>query len=157
MMALARQVLRPRRSKQIAYLILSAAFAAGGAWMVTSGDSRGWFVAAFFTLCTLVFTVFLLPGSAYLELGPDGITVCTFFRRDSWRWSDVASFGIARIGSTARMVVIKFSSAYPRARRARRFAELLTGHEGALPDSYGLSVEDLVALLNTYKSHHDAA
>jgi len=125
--------------------------------MITSGDSRGWFVAAFFTFCTLVFTLVLLPGSAYLELGPDGITVCTFYQRDSWRWADVASFDIARIGSNTRMVVIKFAPAYPKARRARRFAEFLTGHEGALPDSYGLSVEDLVALLNTYKYQHDAA
>ena len=156
-MALARQVLRPRRSKQVAYLSLSAAFAAGGAWMVASGDSRGWFVAAFFALCTLAFSLFLLPGSAYLELDADGITVCTFYRRATWRWSDVASFGIAPIGSSTRMVVIKFAPAYPKARRARRFAEFLTGHEGALPDSYGRSVEDLVDLLNTYKAQHDAA
>jgi hypothetical protein len=146
----ATRILRPKRLKTFGWLALSAGFTAGGAWMILSGEPIGWFPALFFGLCAVVFGVILLPNSAYLRVSQDGFTVCSLFRAQSYRWSDVGPFTVGRIGPN-RMVVFNFSDQYRAAPRARKLASALTGYEGALPDSYGMSLEDLASLLNEYR------
>jgi hypothetical protein len=144
------RILRPNRFKTFGWLALCAGFTAGGAWMIFSGEPMGWLPALFFGLCVVVFVVTLLPNSAYLRVSQDGFTVCSLFRAQSYRWSDVGPFTVGRIGPN-RMVVFNFSGRYRAQPRARKAAAALTGYEGALPDSYGMSLEELASLLNGYR------
>jgi hypothetical protein len=144
------RVLRPSPLKTAGLAALTAAMAAGGAWMIVSGEVLGWFVAVFFGLCTLVIAAALLPNASYLRVGPDGFTLCSLFRAHSYRWSDVSGFSVDRVGPN-RMVVFDFSEEFQGMPRLRRFAAALGGHEGGLPDSYGMPLEDLAGLLNEYR------
>lgn len=118
--------------------------------MILSGESIGWLPALFFGLGVVVFGVILLPNSAYLRVSQDGFTVCSLFRAHSYRWSDVGPFTVDRIGPN-RMVVFNFSDQYRALPLARKAASAITGYEGALPDSYGMSLEELACLLNEYR------
>jgi hypothetical protein len=147
------QVFRPSSLRNLGLLAGSAAFTAIGLWMVSEKDSSGWFVAGVFGLGVLTAAVLSLPNSSYLRLGPDGFTVCSMFRSHSYRWSDVATFEVGRIGVN-RMIVFNFSPGYTGAKRGRLLATAMTGYEAALPDSYGMPLESLAALLNQYRQRH---
>ncbi len=144
------RILRPNRLKTFGWLTLCAGFTAGGAWMILSDESIGWLPALFFGLGVVVFGVILLPNSAYLRVSQDGFTVCSLFRAQSYRWSDVGPFTVDRIGPN-RMVVFNFSDQYRAFPPARKVASAITGYEGALPDSFGMSLKELACLLNEYR------
>jgi hypothetical protein len=150
------RVLYPSRGKLLRLLAMTAGFTALGVWLGLSGKGMGWVTAACFGLGVVVFAVQLLPGSAYLKLGPDGFVTCTMFRAHSRRWSDVDRFEAGRIGLN-RMVVFDFAPGYARSAAAREAAAGLTGWEGALPDTYGMPAEELAELMNRYKAASEAA
>jgi hypothetical protein len=141
--------LRPRRLKMALYGALSAGFTIGGALMIRDGAGEGWFVAGFFGLATLVFLALLMPGSASLLLTRDGFRVRSLWRSHFTPWSAVAAFGVVRI-SHRSMVSYNFTDVA--AHRGARFSRALTGAEGALPDSYGMSAEDLAALMTAWRA-----
>lgn len=118
--------------------------------MIRGGDFWGWLVAGFFALGVIVSVINLLPGSSYLRLDNEGFTTCSLFRTHTFRWFDVERFDVARI-STNKMVVFDFSDTYRKQEVGRRVATAVTGHEGALPESYGMSQEELAKLLNDYR------
>jgi hypothetical protein len=118
--------------------------------MIAAGELIGWFVAVFFGLCTLVLMASLLPNASYLRVSPDGFTMCSLFRAHSFRWSDVCGFSVGRVGVN-RMVVFDFSDEFRGTPRLRKVAIALAGHEGALPDSYGMPLEALARLMNEYR------
>ena len=140
--------LHPRRFKMAFYGALCAAFTVGGVYMLKDGDHGGWFVAGFFGACTLIFLALLLPGAAYLRLTRDGFRVRALWRTHFTPWSAVSDFGVERIGRR-RLVVFNFVDA--KARRDARYQRILTGVEGALPDTYGLSPEKLAELMTHWQ------
>ena len=123
--------------------------------MITGGESIGWGLAIFFGLIAGVFGVTVLPNSSYLELRPEGFTVCSLFRPHTYSWVDVGPFAVGKIGLNP-MVVFDFSGNYEPSPRLRQVAAELTGSEGALPDSYGLSLPELAQLLNEYRGAYHA-
>ena len=131
------------------YFLLSVGFVVGGIWMIREGEKIGWFVAGFFTLCILVFLLQLFPKSSFLTVCEEGIEFCALFRSHKVPWSDISEFGVCRVPGN-RMVGFNYSAEYPRARKARALSKALTGCEGALPDTYGFSVDELAELLSAY-------
>jgi hypothetical protein len=144
------QTLRISKAKVFGYLLLSALFVAGGIWMSSDGQVAGWFCAAFFGIGVLVCTINLLPNSSFLVLDRKGFTIRALYREHSYKWTDVDTFMVGSIGFR-RMVVFKFSNAYTGQPRMRAIASALTGAEGALPDTYGLSLQGLADKMNTMK------
>lgn len=149
------RVLRPSRRKWLLMLMASGLFVAGGWWMILDGSWWGWFAAVFFGLGVIVSAAALVPGSAYLRLTPDGFTVCSLFRSCTCRWNDVERFQVARRGWN-RTVAFNFVADFDGHSTGREIAARLAGHEGALPDTYGMSCGDLAALLNRYKERASA-
>ena len=99
----------------------------------------------------IVFSLLLLPGSAYLKLDSSGFTLCTLFRAHSTGWYDVDSFQVGRIAGR-KMVVFNFSNLHPRQRVLRKLSSALSGYEAGLPETYaGLSAEELAAMLNDWR------
>jgi len=131
------------------YFLLCAGFVAGGIWMIRDGEKTGWFVASFFGLGIPVFLLQLFPKSSFLTVREEGIEFCALFRTHKVGWSDISEFGVCRVPG-ARMVGFNYSPEYQQASKARALAKALTGCEGALPETYGFSADDLLQLLSAY-------
>jgi hypothetical protein len=142
--------LRPKRLKYLLFALLSAGFAAVGMLMLRDGNPTGWVEILFFGAGALVFCVLLLPGSAYLKLDPGGFTLCSLFRSHSMRWFEVESFAADWIGAR-KMVVFNYSKFHRGQDRLRKVASTIAGYEAALPDTYGLTAEDLAAVMNDWR------
>lgn len=159
MEALPTKVLRPRRLKTLALFVVSAAFVIGGAVLVREGNGWGWIATCFFGLCALVFAVQLLPGSAYLRIGPEGFTICYLFRAQTIPWRVVNSFEVGHIaGNRAPMtkgVVFDYDAPdYEEYEMLRQLASSTASHEGALSDTYGMDPQELADLLNNYRRRY---
>ena len=129
------------------YFLLCVVFVAGGIWMVRDDEKIGWLPAGFFALGIPVFLLQLFfPKTCFLTVSEEGIEFCALFRSHKLRWSDISEFGVYRIRGT-RMVGFNYSPQYQRSSKARAVSKALTGCEGALPDTYGFSAEELAQLL----------
>ncbi|MGO9258307.1 MAG: hypothetical protein ACLQU1_18620 [Bryobacteraceae bacterium] len=146
-------VLRPAKWKSIACLVGSLAFAAFGARVaVSNGGIVVWLCVSFFALCSAVFLVQLIPGSSYLRLTAEGFDVCTMFRK--WPrilWSSASNFRAVSIPpSFTRLVVFDLDE--PARRTLSRLNRGLAGADAGLPDTYGMSAQDLASLMNAWRS-----
>ncbi len=146
-------LLKPSRPRGFGYLVMCAAFSAGGAAMGSSGIGAGWYVAAVFGVGVLVFLTMLLPGSSFLRLDSKGFVIRSLYRQTRYSWADVAEFGVAAVG-VRRMVVFNFAPGYAGERRGRRLSKGLSGWEAALPDSYGVKLARLSAVMNEYRKRY---
>lgn len=133
--------------KAIVLLVVCLAFAAGGVLMLREGATAGWFVVSVFGLGALVAAVNLHPRSSYLELGREGFTVCSLFRRSFVPWHHVQAFIAIRMHSNA-MVGWNYTPAFTGSSTARQASFALAGVEAALPDTYGMKAAELVAVMN---------
>jgi hypothetical protein len=146
-------VLRPNKAKAILLLLMCAAFAVGGGFMVADRQgAKGWFVALFFGLCAAVFVVQLIPGASYLEITSDGFVICSLFRRSPlFPWRDVGSFAVAKLPPHGKKMVM-FSSQRDAAKTLGKVNSAMFGASGGLPDTYGMKAEELAELMNTRRS-----
>jgi len=133
------------------YLTLFTTLFVVGVIMVRGGVQAGWFVVGVFSLGSVAFAVQLVPGCSCLIIEDTGLTIRAFFVSRSYRWEDIASFGTAKI-SRHKMVVFNFSKSYQGMLTARDISKRFAGYEGALPDTYGMSAENLSAMLNQKKA-----
>ena len=152
------EVFRPGKGKWVLVFLVSAAFVAIGFWTLpdpgTSSD-RFWTYGGivFFGIGVLVSLIQFVPGSSFLRLTSDGITVRIMWRTTSYRWSDIERFGV----TSHRLIGLDFSASYPerdKFRTALKLCRLLSGFEGALPDNYGWNLAELAAYLNTLRARY---
>jgi hypothetical protein len=149
-------ILRPSRRKVAVYASISLLFVVVG--FLTRGE-EGWFAwsgIVFFGLCFLVFVANLVPGCSLLRLSAEGFEMRSLFRSHSYRWQDIELFGVGRVG-LRRMVMFNFAASFRSHAKGRAVAASLTGWQGALPDTYGLSAEALAELLNERRNAATAA
>lgn len=144
------QRLVPSRLRAASLLGGSLMFVAAGIGMRGEHAIGAWFVIAFFELCALVGGILLVPGSSWLELRADGFEIRSLFRTSFVRWRDIGRLTVARIGTRAS-VCWQFAPDYPGRRASRELSAALTGVEGALPDTYGLSAHALADRVNAYR------
>lgn len=145
--------LRPRRLKYLLFAFLCASLAVAGALMVRDSKPLGWAEILFFGSAAIVFSLLLLPGSAYLKLDPAGFTFCSLFRPHFTPWYEVDSFAAGRVG-TNRLVVFNFSGLHRGQKYLRKISSAISGYEGALPDTYGLKAAELAALMNDWRQRY---
>ena len=143
------QILRPSRWKTGLALLVSLVFVAIGV-LLMDGSWEAWLATAFFGLCSATFVVTMLPGASYLRLHQDGFEMRTLFRTTHFKWSDIGNIGVTSVNLN-RMVAFDFAERYRGQHRARAVARGLTGWEGALPNTYGMSARDLAALMTAYR------
>jgi hypothetical protein len=139
--------LYPSRKKMLAWSLGSFAFAVAGMAMIEdTGKLADYAAFAFFGLCTVVFALQLLPGACYLTIRPDGFTACAMFRAHEINWLDVREFRVVKVGGKA-MVGWNYGAAFQAQAKLRKMAAAMSGVEGGLADTYGMSAEELAALL----------
>lgn len=146
--------LRPSRAKWALVFLMCLGFVLGGIWMVREGHSAGYFIAGVFAIGLPVAALQFHPKAAYLKLAADGFTYCGLFRAHTVRWAQVMEFGIMRVNIW--MVAWNFSADYPPPGRARTLIRWFYGYEAALPDTYGMKPQDLLALMETLRQRYAA-
>ncbi|MHC4742125.1 MAG: hypothetical protein ACYS8Z_09450 [Planctomycetota bacterium] len=144
-------ILRPKKSRLLLLMLVSAVFVAGGIWMGRDGSWIGYVCAGFFTLGILVSIVELFWGT-HVTLDRTGLAICAPVRKSHYAWDDIEEFLVVEIKQAGlpvhKMVGFNFVETYDRSRRSRAVAKAIGGCEGALPDTFGYRPEQLAALLN---------
>ncbi len=116
--------------------------------MIAGHEPKGWLVAGFFGVCLCVLFANALPSASRLRLDTTGFEVRSLFRTKTYLWTDIESFGVARIGGTVTVVFTRRQTdSSPPATRFR-----LSRADGALPDRYGQSAEELSLLLEAWRT-----
>ncbi len=139
----------PSKLKYFLLLIGSILLTLAGIW-ITNETSLGWFVIIFFGICGIVLIVGLLPNASYLRISDKGFEICSLFKSVFINWTEVTQFGSQYFGPK-KMVIFNYTPGHPHFETARRIAKNLIGTEGALPDTYGKSADELAKLLNEWK------
>jgi len=103
---------------------------------------------AFFGLGFVVFVIKLLPNSSYLRVTQEGFTVCSLFRCHTVQWADTSEFGIVDLG-VKKMVAWNSHTAAEKLPPLFKASQAISGYRCALPETYGLSAEELRDLLNS--------
>jgi hypothetical protein len=137
------------RLKAVLLLLGSAAFVALGWWMTKHKPLIGWLCVAFFSLGVPAALLMFVPGVVHLRLDRDGFELKSLGRRQTTKWRDVQSFSVASIRG-AKMIAIKYRPQYSEQRAARAVATALSGMEGAIPNSYNISLPKLERVLNAW-------
>lgn len=106
----------------------------------------------FFGACALIGAVMLLPGAGSLTLQAQGFEICSLFRRNRVAWPQASRFAVVTLplpdGGSNRMVgydddkLKGFGADFSRDK---------LGRNAALPDSYGLSLDELARLLTEWR------
>jgi hypothetical protein len=123
---------------------ISCAFGLGGWWLWTRGSGAWWICSAFLVGVPLAL-IQMIPGSTYVETGPDGLATCSLFRRHVTPWQEIDRFNVVVVASRRVVGVVYKPGAGSKA--MRRMARSLSGAEGALP-SCVLAPDDLADKLN---------
>jgi hypothetical protein len=145
--------LYPSRTKWIVGAVACAIMSAAGIWVITDGNWFGYVATAFFGLGLVVSLILLWPTSSFLELDESGFLIRNLFRDSRMSWTDIEFFEARRLG-VRKMVTLKFAPQYTDSPSGRAIANALSGAEGALPDTYGRSAEELALMLNEYVQKH---
>ena len=141
--------LRTKPIKMLLYLLGSLLFVVIGVLLLRD-TFVGWLGIGFFGLCSIVFALLLLPNASYLELTPEGFTIRSLFRSHSYSWTEIETFAVG-YASRMKTVVFNLSPFYENQHTLRKTNKKLFGFEACLPDTYGMSAEELADLMNTWK------
>jgi hypothetical protein len=147
-------VLTGDKSKAFLLLLVSVAFVAICSFLVAQGKAMGWVGIIFFGLGILTSIYMLTPNATRLQIDKNGIEMKTLFKPMKLEWGDVNGFYVAHMNTgyaTTKMIGIEFSESYKKHRAGRQFASAFTGAEGALPNNFNLSAEEVCELLNKSK------
>jgi hypothetical protein len=145
------------RLKFLGLLAASLGFAAVLLYMLDDGalspsaTFKAWLGIAVFGMCALVAAVMLLPGAGSLTLGADGFDRVTLFMTFRKPWRQVGNFTVVQY-SPRRGRTIRFVGYDDAALAAENVNHRLSGRNAALPDTYGLSHEDLASLMNQWRA-----
>lgn len=144
---------RTRPVKMLLLTFGSGIFVSMGIWLLPRQPYVALADIIFFSLGVLVGLVGLLPNSSYLTLTEQGFLFASLFRKHFVSWSNVQSFVPVKIQFN-RMVGWNYSPAFGGSQRLRGINTAIAGVEAALPDTYGMSAEQLANLMNQLRDIH---
>lgn len=149
-------VLRVDKKKAVVMLLASSAFVAAGISMIIRNEDVmvAWICALFFGLGVPVSIYMLMPGAGELRIDRNGIQMRAMFRPWKLSWSDINGFYVGRIRAgyaSTKMIGIEYSDSYQKLRIGRQLANAMTGMQGALPNNFKCSAEEVCEVLNRAK------
>ena len=142
--------LYPSRIKLMVLLAMSLGFVVLGIWIVPSDPLIGYLNIVFFGLGAVVFVLKLNPKASFLTLAEDGFTYSAMYRHQFVPWQDVHGFKVVRVGPR-RFVGWTFDASHEGQGVVRRANKAISGAEAALPDTYGMAVDELARLLEEHR------
>jgi hypothetical protein len=117
--------------------------------MIGSGEKTSWFVLIVFSLFAATAAVMLLPGAGSLALDGEGFEAVSLFRRGRARWQDVTEFKVVRIPPSMQRMVVYDGRTLMGAGAKLNVA--VAGKGAGLPDTYGLSADELASLMSGWR------
>ncbi|MDP8909480.1 MAG: rhomboid family intramembrane serine protease [Chloroflexota bacterium] len=151
--------LRPRRLKWILVALGCGGFAL--LFLVLLLSAPGLFVAlglAFFGPLTVVSVWQLVPGAAYLQIGPQGLVLKGPLRTLRHSWDEVEHFQVYEVRtqySTQRFVGFDLRDRVPESQSFwQTLSRGISGVDAGLPDTYGRDPDELAELLQTYRDRY---
>lgn len=153
--------LYPGKGKHVGFLLISLCFTGIGIWLGARGDWLGYLCAGFFGLGVFAFGILLVSGNSYLRLHSDGFEFSTPFRKHAVKWEEVREFGILTLShsgiTTHKLVAFNYVPGFGATIRARALSKNISGFEGSLPDSYGKTPDELLALMTEYWNYNKSS
>jgi hypothetical protein len=143
------RMLRPRKWLPLVVFLASFIGLTVGTQKVLEDDPVGWLVAAPCGILTLVSILALHPSASYLELTPEGFTICRVFRKETFRWQEVERFGVMIAGHWPK-VLFRYANTLTDEIPRRRLTWPVSAFEAALPSTFGLSTDELAILMNEW-------
>jgi hypothetical protein len=146
--------LYPSRKKWLLVLAGSALFVVGSLWMIEVRPWMGWTGLIFFGAAALLAAAAMLPGAGALTLDREGFEAVNLFQGYRMRWQDVEGFQAARIPPAPQKFVI-----FDLKQGTNPLAKInaaIAGRNAALPDTYGLSADDLARLMAQWRERTTA-
>ncbi|TCI85007.1 STM3941 family protein [Tenacibaculum sp. M341] len=145
------QIFKPNKKQNIILMLVCLIFIIGGVFMIKSGEPKGWFVAISFGLGIIVSIVQLYPNASYLKLTEEGFEVKSMFRASFTKWADIKDLRKGSLNGN-KMIFFDYTDEHKKWKQGKKVAKFLSGKEGAIPSSYNIKTDDLLALMLTYKS-----
>ena len=138
------------------YLMVGAAIFGGVTFSMIQDDAVGWFAALFLWLGVLgcavsvpIMAFFLVRGSS-IQLDREGLSIRHGWRRRLLPWGSVDGFQVSVVPGPSDQEVVVYDDVTSGG-TSGAINTALTGHNAALPDSYGLSPDELAWLLNQWR------
>lgn len=122
-----------------------------GAHMLQLGKLEGLYLVLLFGVSAVFMFVQMLPTCGYLEIDASGFTVCSQFRIRRFEWSEIREFGLIHIGPYD-VVGINFHPSFRGKDRTTGVLRDMHDYEAGLPNCYGMTGPELLALLTKCKS-----
>jgi hypothetical protein len=139
--------------KAILVLLGSIGFVAIGAWLIEQNPLIGWACVVFFSLGIPASIGMMLPGKICLKLNAQGFVMHSPANSKRINWSDVERFHLGAIDG-AKLIAIVYTSAYADQLALRQLASSVGGMEGAIPNIYTASQDEILRTLNEWHSRY---
>jgi hypothetical protein len=144
------KIFRPNQLKNALLFLVCGAFVAIGIFIRDSEPMAGWGAIVFFGLGMIISLIQFIPNVSYLKLTDEGFEVKSLFRSGFTKWTDVKGFRAGQIeGNT--LIFFDYTEKHKKWKTGKKFAKFLSGYEGAIPSSYNIKTDKLLALMNEYK------
>jgi hypothetical protein len=147
------RILRPKVSNIIFRALVCILFTLGGFVLSEESPMKGWVIALFFGLMSIIFLMQLIPGSSQLSLTHEGFIITSLFRSHLTPWSHVKEFSIGNLGPN-KAVMLDYVDKHRKHSFGKRLAKSFSGRHGALPDTYGMRATELLQIMNAWKQKY---
>ncbi len=144
---------RPKNIKSMLMALGCLILAYGGILIIEEECVKGWVITSFFSLCFIVLSVQIIPGSTQLKLNNDGFIMTSLFRSHFTAWSDIKTFRIGKLGPN-KTVMFDYVKNHNKHKSGKSLAKKLSGSHGALPNTYGMKADELLRILKQWQSEH---
>lgn len=151
---LGRRVLRSSPVRTVVLLAVSILVLVIGVAVVATGEQGGWLAVIGGTVLT-GFLVLLLVRPNRLELDQGFSTVSSLGRAKRVEWRECGAFRVQRPdidGSFRAPLQVVYDTEESNRHNLAVVSQFVAGGSAALPDTYGMSAEDLADLLNRYRT-----
>ena len=144
--------LKPDRLRWLVVFLISAGFVAIAAWLGPNEDPvLFWGAGGFFLLCALIAAPLMFGVGSSLSLDREGFSCRTLFRSFRREWRECSVFYPV---STGFRKYVGFSAQQDEAADPIMAAahRALIGASGMLPDTFGLTADDLSDFMNRFRA-----
>jgi len=152
--------LHPSRRKFVFALAVCLASSVIALWLLQgdslspAGTAKLWLGLVVFGICALVPAVMLLPGAGRLTLDAEGFEQVSLYVKRRAAWRQVGNFTVRQYSLRGRT---NYFVGYDDARlSADNMKRHMIGRNAALPDTYGLSHDDLASLMTQWRARATA-
>jgi hypothetical protein len=151
--------LYPSRRRWYATFAISIAIILISVAMIARGNSQGWIGVALCGFIGGLSAIMLTARFSALQLGAEDFVLRHLFRSRTVRWIDAHRFeAVIAYGAAASLLpenwrkIVGYDLLPKRQRRFPALETLLSPHDCAMPDAYGLTPDDLADLMNAWRA-----